>query len=320
MGRRGRSATRRRRRPPRPRVDIHRRDSGGAAATMMGSVQRACQRWRSASWRGVSGGRRACSRASRARYGNKVRAEHAAGFAATRCFLPVGPSGAPGGAPAMASARCACSSPAGPASSAPTSPTGSWPTVAGSGCSTGSSRRCTARAAPAYLDPGPSSCRRRPRPGASTPRSTASTPSSTSRRRRRRPVDVRDRALRARSTRSATRAARGVVDRRAPYGKLVVASSWRSTARASTAARPAGRRRARLRPGRGSPRAQWECTCPTCAAGSAPARRRDAPLGPTSVYAITKRDQEELCLVVGARLRRPDGGAALLQRLRPRRP
>ena len=42
------------------------------------------------------------------------------------------------------------------------------------------------------------------------------------------------------------------------------------------------------------------------------------PLRPTSVYAITKRDHEEMCLSVGARLRHPDRGAALLQRLRLR--
>jgi dTDP-L-rhamnose 4-epimerase len=46
---------------------------------------------------------------------------------------------------------------------------------------------------------------------------------------------------------------------------------------------------------------EWECTCPLC-------RRRLAPMGtserkpliPTSVYAVTKRDHEELCLVTGA--------------------
>ena len=46
--------------------------------------------------------------------------------------------------------------------------------------------------------------------------------------------------------------------------------------------------------------------------------REAKPLIPTSIYAITKRDHEELCLVDRGRLRHPVGGAALLQRLRPR--
>jgi dTDP-L-rhamnose 4-epimerase len=46
---------------------------------------------------------------------------------------------------------------------------------------------------------------------------------------------------------------------------------------------------------------QWECVCPTCGSLLAPvATLETKPLIPTSVYAITKRDHEELCLVVGA--------------------
>jgi dTDP-L-rhamnose 4-epimerase len=45
----------------------------------------------------------------------------------------------------------------------------------------------------------------------------------------------------------------------------------------------------------------WECRCPTCDAELEPlGTREDKPLVPTSVYAITKRDHEELCLVLGA--------------------
>jgi dTDP-L-rhamnose 4-epimerase len=53
------------------------------------------------------------------------------------------------------------------------------------------------------------------------------------------------------------------------------------------------------------PRAQleardWEMRCPTCHASVEPvATDEDKPLRPTSVYAVTKRDQEELCLCVG---------------------
>jgi dTDP-L-rhamnose 4-epimerase len=45
----------------------------------------------------------------------------------------------------------------------------------------------------------------------------------------------------------------------------------------------------------------WECLCPTCGSELEPSSTREQkPLIPTSVYAITKRDHEELALVVGA--------------------
>jgi dTDP-L-rhamnose 4-epimerase len=45
---------------------------------------------------------------------------------------------------------------------------------------------------------------------------------------------------------------------------------------------------------------RWECVCPRCGAELTPVATREIkPLVPTSVYAVTKRDQEELCLVVG---------------------
>jgi dTDP-L-rhamnose 4-epimerase len=44
----------------------------------------------------------------------------------------------------------------------------------------------------------------------------------------------------------------------------------------------------------------WECNCPVCEEQLVPVGTRETkPLIPTSVYAITKRDHEELCLVVG---------------------
>jgi dTDP-L-rhamnose 4-epimerase len=44
----------------------------------------------------------------------------------------------------------------------------------------------------------------------------------------------------------------------------------------------------------------WECRCASCGAELSPTGTgEDKPLIPTSVYAITKRDHEELCLVVG---------------------
>jgi dTDP-L-rhamnose 4-epimerase len=45
---------------------------------------------------------------------------------------------------------------------------------------------------------------------------------------------------------------------------------------------------------------EWECTCPSCGAELGPVGTQETkPLVPTSVYAVTKRDHEELCLVVG---------------------
>jgi dTDP-L-rhamnose 4-epimerase len=45
---------------------------------------------------------------------------------------------------------------------------------------------------------------------------------------------------------------------------------------------------------------QWECVCPACRAELTPVpTRENKALIPTSVYAITKRDHEELCQVVG---------------------
>jgi dTDP-L-rhamnose 4-epimerase len=45
----------------------------------------------------------------------------------------------------------------------------------------------------------------------------------------------------------------------------------------------------------------WECLCPECGQQLVPrATREQKPLIPTSVYAVTKRDHEELSLVVGA--------------------
>jgi dTDP-L-rhamnose 4-epimerase len=45
----------------------------------------------------------------------------------------------------------------------------------------------------------------------------------------------------------------------------------------------------------------WECACPDCGRELAPVPTSERkPLIPTSVYAVTKRDHEELALVVGA--------------------
>ena len=47
-------------------------------------------------------------------------------------------------------------------------------------------------------------------------------------------------------------------------------------------------------------RQEWEMKCPYCGNTTKPIpTREDKPLYPTSIYAITKRDQEEMCLIVG---------------------
>jgi len=47
-------------------------------------------------------------------------------------------------------------------------------------------------------------------------------------------------------------------------------------------------------------RKEWEMKCPKCGKVVKPiATSEDKPLHPTSIYAITKRDQEEMCLTVG---------------------
>src|SRR5436190_902817 len=69
-----------------------------------------------------------------------------------------------------------------------------------------------------------------------------------------------------------------------------------------TAATP---RRCRRMPGKLRPVAQlelrdWEMRCPTCGAQMSPVpTSEEKPLDPSSVYAISKQDQEQLCLVVG---------------------
>jgi dTDP-L-rhamnose 4-epimerase len=55
-----------------------------------------------------------------------------------------------------------------------------------------------------------------------------------------------------------------------------------------------------LRPPDRLRRREWEARCPDCGEAARPVPTREAaPLRPTSVYGITKRDQEELVLVLG---------------------
>jgi dTDP-L-rhamnose 4-epimerase len=90
------------------------------------------------------------------------------------------------------------------------------------------------------------------------------------------------------------------IARRDRIRRLVVASSMVVYGEGSYHCRGHGRVHPPLRPPERMRRREWEPRCPLCGAPLEPvATREDAPLAPTSVYGITKRDQEELALVLG---------------------
>jgi dTDP-L-rhamnose 4-epimerase len=92
-----------------------------------------------------------------------------------------------------------------------------------------------------------------------------------------------------------------IVEHRRDIARLVVASSMSIYGEGEYVceehgrAAPYPRREAQLAA------RQWECVCPDCGRVLAPVPTSERkPLIPTSVYAVTKRDHEELCLTVGA--------------------
>jgi len=111
-------------------------------------------------------------------------------------------------------------------------------------------------------------------------------------------INVR-RAVDANSSGTAT-LMEAVLERRERVRRLVVASSMVVYGEGSYACSEHGRRSPALRPTGQLRRREWEPRCDRCGRELAPvATREDAPLRPTSVYGITKRDQEELVLVLG---------------------
>ncbi len=99
---------------------------------------------------------------------------------------------------------------------------------------------------------------------------------------------------------------KALVERRDDIAKLVVASSmsiYGEGAYSCTSCDNGGREfvSPRARPAAQVRARRWEIGCPHCATGTlAPIPTPEAkPLFPTSVYAITKQDQEQLCLTVG---------------------
>ena len=91
-----------------------------------------------------------------------------------------------------------------------------------------------------------------------------------------------------------------IVNERVPLKKLIVASSMSIYGEGQYACPACGPVTPTLRPLSQLAARQWEMRCPRCGA-SADARptSETKPLIPTSVYAVSKRDQEELCLSVG---------------------
>ena len=91
-----------------------------------------------------------------------------------------------------------------------------------------------------------------------------------------------------------------LIQRRTQIRKLIVASSMSIYGEGAYECSGCGVRHPHLRPTPQLLGRQWECSCPDCNSQLRPLpTNEDKPLFPTSVYAITKQDQEQLCLVVG---------------------
>ncbi|HWP44937.1 MAG TPA: NAD-dependent epimerase/dehydratase family protein, partial [Blastocatellia bacterium] len=91
-----------------------------------------------------------------------------------------------------------------------------------------------------------------------------------------------------------------LVARRDRIRKLVVASSMSIYGEGAYVCRSCGPACPQLRPTAQLLARNWEVECPGCGASLDPAATsEDKPLFPTSIYAVTKQDQEQFCLVVG---------------------
>jgi dTDP-L-rhamnose 4-epimerase len=91
-----------------------------------------------------------------------------------------------------------------------------------------------------------------------------------------------------------------IVKRRPQIKKLVVASSMSIYGEGAYACDHCGPIQAQLRPLSQLLDRDWDLHCPQCGAKvRAVPTKEDKPLIPSSVYAISKQDQEQFCLVVG---------------------
>ncbi|MCC2670417.1 MAG: NAD-dependent epimerase/dehydratase [Armatimonadetes bacterium] len=92
-----------------------------------------------------------------------------------------------------------------------------------------------------------------------------------------------------------------LVPRRQQIKKLVVASSMSIYGEGEYRCEQCGPCAPPLRPMSQMEQRDWEVHCPTCGADLEPIPTSEAkPLAPASVYAVTKQDQEQLCLCVGS--------------------
>ena len=91
-----------------------------------------------------------------------------------------------------------------------------------------------------------------------------------------------------------------IVNDRIPLKKLIVASSMSIYGEGQYRCSACGLIAPSLRPVAQLAAHDWEMRCPACGKPAAPQPTAETkPLIPTSVYAVSKRDQEELCLSVG---------------------
>jgi dTDP-L-rhamnose 4-epimerase len=88
--------------------------------------------------------------------------------------------------------------------------------------------------------------------------------------------------------------------RRAQFKKLIVASSMSIYGEGGYLCANCGNVAPQLRSSEQLRSRNWEIVCPRCKSVLSPIpTNEDKPLFPTSVYAISKQDQEQLCLVMG---------------------
>ncbi|MEW5720598.1 MAG: NAD-dependent epimerase/dehydratase family protein, partial [Chloroflexota bacterium] len=91
-----------------------------------------------------------------------------------------------------------------------------------------------------------------------------------------------------------------LVNRRARIRKLIVASSMSIYGEGAYQCERDGRVFPRVRPNDQLARREWEMRCPACGQIAQPLPTdEDKPLYSTSIYAISKKDQEEMCLCIG---------------------
>lgn len=91
-----------------------------------------------------------------------------------------------------------------------------------------------------------------------------------------------------------------IVKRRPQIRKLVVASSMSIYGEGAYSCDSCGPIQPKLRPLSQLLDRNWELECPQCSSEAKPVpTNEDKPLYPSSVYAISKQDQEQFCLVVG---------------------